>query len=74
MHPIASSKKGENGITVQWKEGRDKMSETFSYAELIDMRINATDLVEKPEQYLVDKKAHKILPEKPMCGESIYPR
>jgi hypothetical protein len=74
MHPIAKSRRGEHGITVQWKEGKDTMSETFSYAELIDMRINAVDLIDKPGQYVIDPGARKILPEKPMCGESLYPR
>jgi len=64
MHDIASSRKMENGIVVFWNEGDEKKYESFNYAELIDMKINALDLLKDPKAYRVDKEAHLITPVK----------
>lgn len=64
MHNIASSKKMENGIVVFWEENGAKKSESFNYQELIDMRINALDLLDRPKSYTVDKAAHTIVVKK----------
>ena len=58
MQDIASSKKMENGIVVFWEENGEKKSESFNYIELVDMKINALDLLERPKSYKVDKPAH----------------
>jgi hypothetical protein len=60
MQDIVSSRKMENGIVVFWEEKGEKKSESFNYAELIDMKINALDLLERPKSYKVDKTAHQI--------------
>lgn len=60
MHDITSSKKMENGIVVFWEENGEKKYESFNYQELIDMKINALDLLDKPKSYKVDKAAHKL--------------
>jgi hypothetical protein len=60
MNDITSSKKMENGIVVFWQEqGKDKF-ESFNYSELIDMKINALDLLEHPKSYKVDGNAHRL--------------
>jgi hypothetical protein len=64
MHNVVSSKKMENGIVVFWEEGDTKTSESFNYAELVDMNINALDLLERPKSYKVDKDAHKLIVKK----------
>ncbi len=64
MHDIISSKKMENGIVVFWEEKGEKMYESFNYQELIDMKINALDLLDKPKSYKVDKAAHKLIVKK----------
>jgi hypothetical protein len=33
----------------------------FSFTELIDMRINAVDLLDHPQLYLIQGDAHRIL-------------
>lgn len=62
MHDITSSRKMENGIVVFWNEDEEKKYESFNYAELIDMKINALDLLKDPKAYRVDKEAHLIKP------------
>jgi len=64
MHDVVSSKKMENGIVVFWEELGEKKSESFNYAELVDMKINALDLLERPKVYKVDKDAHKLIVKK----------
>ena len=61
MQDIVSSKKMENGIVVFWEEKGEKKNESFNYQELIDMKINALDLLDKPKSYKVDKAAHKLI-------------
>jgi len=61
MHDIVSSKKMENGIVVFWEEKGEKSYESFNYSELVDMKINALDLLERPKSYKVDAKAHTII-------------
>jgi hypothetical protein len=64
MQDITSSKKMENGIVVFWQENDGKKYESFNYEELVDMRINALDLLDCPKSYKVDKDAHKLIVKK----------
>lgn len=64
MHDITSSKKMENGIVVFWNEKDGKKDESFNFQELIDMKINALDLLDRPKSYKVDKAAHAIIAKK----------
>ena len=51
----------ENGIVVFWEEKGEKKNESFNYAELVDMKINALDLLDRPKSYKVDTMAHMII-------------
>ena len=64
MHDIVSSKKMENGIVVFFEDTGEKKYESFNYGELVDMKINALDLLERPKSYKVDKDAHKLIVKK----------
>ncbi|MGA2912302.1 MAG: hypothetical protein ABSE07_02170 [Methanoregula sp.] len=64
MQDIIGSKKMENGIVVFWEEKGKKKDESFNYAELIDMKINALDLLDHPKSYKVDSAAHVIISKK----------
>lgn len=60
MQKIEKTKKMENGIRVFWN-GKDSFIEDFySYEELIEMKINAFDLLENPGIYRVDSTVHRI--------------
>jgi hypothetical protein len=54
----------ENGIVVFWEESGDKKYESFNYAELVEMKINALDLLDRPESYKVDKDKHQLVVKK----------
>ncbi len=64
MHDIVSSKKMENGIVVFWDEKGEKKSESFNYAELVDMKINALDLLDRPKSYKIDTDARTLISKK----------
>jgi hypothetical protein len=64
MHDIVSSKKMENGIVVFWMERGEKKNDSFNYQELIDMKINAGDLLSQPKSYKIDKEGRKLVPAK----------
>jgi hypothetical protein len=64
MNDIVACKKMENGIVVFWMEKDEKKYESFNYAELIDMKINALDLLDHPKSYKVDVPGHKLIVKK----------
>jgi hypothetical protein len=64
MHDVVSSKKMENGIVVFWDEKGEKKYESFNFSELIDMKINALDLLEQPKSYKVDSDKHLLVVKK----------
>jgi len=61
MHDIVSSKKMENGIVVFWVERGEKKNDSFNYVELVDMKINAIDLLNQPKSYKIDTEGHKLV-------------
>jgi hypothetical protein len=64
MNDIVGSKKMENGIVVFFMEKDEKKYESFNYAEIVDMKINALDLLERPKSYKVDVPGHKLIVQK----------
>ncbi|WP_321504342.1 hypothetical protein [uncultured Methanoregula sp.] len=64
MHDIKASKKMENGIVVSFEvDGRNQF-ESFNYQELVDLKINALDLLDRPMSYKIDRAARKIISKK----------
>lgn len=62
MENIIATRKMPEGIMVIWGEGRGVGSDTFTFQELIDMKVNTLDLLDRPDAYQVDPKAHAIVP------------
>ncbi len=54
----------ENGLGVFWMEKEEKIYESFNYAEMIDMKINALDLLKRPKSHKVDAAGHKLIVKK----------
>jgi hypothetical protein len=54
MHDIVNSKKMDEGVIVVWNEGGLIKDRLFTYQDLIDMKINAADLVDRPMLYKID--------------------
>jgi hypothetical protein len=64
MHDITRTRKMENGVAAYYKEGGVEKFESFNYSELIDLKINALDLLQDPKNYSVDTKAHRVIMKK----------
>lgn len=60
MQKIIGSKKMENGIVVFWLEGDDRKWDSFNFQELIDMKINTANLLDRPVMYEIDPAGHKL--------------
>ena len=55
MKDIVTTRKMENGVAVYYLEGNEKKLESFNYSELIDLKINALDLLDNPKAYQVNQ-------------------
>jgi hypothetical protein len=45
-------------------DGQEKKYESFNFSELIDLKINALDLLEDPKAYQVDLEKHRVVMKK----------
>lgn len=64
MKEIVASRRMENGIAVFYDEREVKKYESFNFSELIDLKINALDLLENPGGYQVDPSTHRLVMKK----------
>jgi hypothetical protein len=64
MKDIAKTRKMENGVAVYYLEENELKQESFNYSELIDLKINALDLLENPKAYQVDLEKHLVVMKK----------
>jgi hypothetical protein len=64
MYDIKASKKMGEGILISWEENNMNKYESYNFQELVDMKINALDLLDRPMSYRVDNVAHKIVSKK----------
>jgi hypothetical protein len=60
MYDITSAKKMENGVVVFYQAKGSSEYESFNYQELIDLKINALDLIQNPGMYSIDTEVHKV--------------
>ncbi len=60
MEQIRASKKYGNGIEVMWSDMDMDRGDFFTYEELIDMQINALDILNNPTIYRIDAGNHRI--------------
>jgi len=61
MHDLVSSKKTDNGIVVVWSEGNQVKDRSFTYPELVEMKIDADDLLGRPMLYKITMELNKYL-------------
>ena len=60
MQKIITAIKRDTGIDLRYDKGADFGEAFFSYSQLIDMKINALDLLGVPEMYLFDEKTRTV--------------
>jgi hypothetical protein len=64
MYDIKASKKVGEGILISFEENGTNRYESFTFQELIDLKINTLDLLDRPMRYRVDTTTHKIVQNK----------
>jgi hypothetical protein len=53
-----------NGLDLLWQQGNESKTEPFTFDELVEMKINAGDLLENPKDYALDVNNHQIVTKK----------
>jgi len=61
MQDLVSSKKMDDTIIVVWNESGQIKDRSFTYQDLIDMKINADDLLDRPMLYKIDMELNKYV-------------
>jgi hypothetical protein len=61
MQRIERSRKLQSGVQVIWTGDGIKVSDSILYEELIDMKVNAFDLLQNPVIYCIEAKEHRIV-------------
>jgi hypothetical protein len=64
MKDIVATRKMENGIACYYGKIGSEEQESFTYSELIDMKINALDLLQDPKNYGIDEKSRTVVMKK----------
>ena len=60
MNQLSGSKRLGDGVNVFWKEGGREENQYFTFSQLVDMQVNALDIIEHPKNYQIDPKKKKI--------------
>ncbi|HXX55956.1 MAG TPA: hypothetical protein VEI81_07655 [Methanoregula sp.] len=61
MFDIVTTKRMPDGIVVFWLDDEGKKFEAFGYSNLIDMKVNALDLLNHPGNYAIDAEDRKLV-------------
>jgi hypothetical protein len=64
MYDIVTTRKMENGVACYYDKSAKTELEIFNFQELIDMKINALDLLKDSGNYAVDPAAHRVVMKK----------
>jgi len=60
MQPILRTERLGDGVNVVWEKAGEEMTSFFSFTELIDIRVNALDILDNPGNYGIDEKTGKV--------------
>jgi hypothetical protein len=60
MHKIVRTERCGDGINVIWEKNGKEVFLYFSFTRLVDINVNALDLLDNPRNYGIDEKAQEI--------------
>jgi hypothetical protein len=60
MQKILRTERRGDGVEVVWEKAGEEMSSYFTFTELIDLRVNALDILENPGNYGIDERTGKV--------------
>ena len=61
MQRIVRTERCGDGVNVIWKKAGKEMTSYFSFTQLIDMQVNALDLLQHPGSWGMDERAGKVV-------------
>ena len=60
MYQLSGSKSQGDGVNVFWNEGGEEENLYLSFSQLVDMKVNALDILDHPKNYQIDPKKKKV--------------
>jgi hypothetical protein len=60
MQPVLRTGRVGDGVSVVWEKDGKEMTSYFSFTRLIEMQLNALDVLNTPGNYGMDEKTGKI--------------
>ena len=60
MQKIARTERCGDGVNVFWRKAGKETTTYFSFTQLIDMKVNALDVLNTPSNYGIDEKTGEI--------------
>jgi hypothetical protein len=60
MRQILRTERRGDGVSVVWEKAGKEMTSSFTFTQLIDMQVNALDVLNTPSNYGIDEKTGKI--------------
>jgi hypothetical protein len=61
MQKIAKTERCGDGVNVFWKKAGKETTTYFSFTQLVDMQVNALDLLQHPASWGMDEKTGKVI-------------
>ena len=61
MQKIMKTERCGDGVNVVWKKAGKETTTNFSFTQLIDMQVNALDLLQHPGSWGMDEKTGKVI-------------
>ena len=60
MYQLSGSKRLADGVNVFWMEGGEEQNLFLTFSQMVDMKLNALDILDHPKNYQIDPKKKKI--------------
>ena len=60
MEKIERTERCGDGINVIWKKGGKEVTTYYSFTQLVDMQVNALDILDNHRNYGIDEKTKRI--------------
>jgi hypothetical protein len=60
MEQILRTGRRGDGVSVVWEKAGEEMTSYFSFTRLIEMKVNALDILENPGNYAIDEETGRI--------------
>jgi hypothetical protein len=60
MQPILRTERLGDGVNVVWEKAGKETTSYFSFTQLIDLKVNALDILNTPSNYGIDERTGKV--------------